>query len=215
MGDSVQNISDYQQVGAAIAARPISASDMIYHLKLPTTLSADASFVSYMESLIDAAIASAEGITKRTMRESRFRGYLTEFQTGRTAYEIRKSPLQAVESITYLASGVVTTIAASQYQVALNPDFSRVHPVVDADWPSTIDDVLHASTWTFTAGYKAGEIPASLLYAMKQHVAYLYVQRGDCDTGTDGVNGCIGCPLPPAVKAVYQSHRIFDMRIGL
>jgi uncharacterized phiE125 gp8 family phage protein len=217
MGYILQRLYDYQRVGDPIAVRPITVEEMIAHLKLDEDLATDPEFILEMNGYIDAAIHTAEDITKRTMQESRFKAFLNCYYTGRTAYEVRKSPLQEMESITYLIGGVETTIPLADYIAALDEDFSRVQPIIGKDWPSTIDEILHSSTWTFLAGYKAGEIPADLLLAMKIHTAYLWSNRGDCVpvNSSGSANASSSCSLPGGAKTVYMLHRIEDIRTGV
>jgi uncharacterized phiE125 gp8 family phage protein len=221
MGIPVPRIYDYERIGDPIAPPPVTSDDMITWLKLDPSLSGDPTFEAEMDALILSAIHTAEDMTGRTLQESNFKGYLDCFITGRTAYELRKSQLQSVTSITYLSSGVETTIDSADYLLAINNDYSRVQPVIGKDWPSSIDNVLHSSVWTFVAGYKDGEIPADMITAIKMHVAAMWSHRGDCDQGLGGAVvsrsqgasvGGYGVPLSSAT--VYRMHKILDMWVG-
>jgi uncharacterized phiE125 gp8 family phage protein len=87
-------------------------------------------------------------------------------------------PLQSVISITYLdPSGVLQTLATSDYVVDVNAVPGRIVPAFGIFWPST-QSMPNAVRVRFTAGYGLiGAVPAEIKTWLKQCVAYLYENR--------------------------------------
>jgi hypothetical protein len=219
MNYPVNTIYNYE-VQTVIAPRPITAADMIQHLKLDDSLLLDADFVAYMESLIDAAIAYCENVTGRTIRQSTFEAVLDSFCTRTNYYydefEIRVSPLASVDLVQYYKEDVLTTIADTVYQVPLKKDYSTILPKFDQDWPTDYDTRRQAIVFGVTGGYPEDGVPADLLLALKNHVGALFSHRGDCDNGNGRVGQGTGntCGLPGNVKNTYRLYKILDIRIG-
>ena len=122
------------------------------------------------------------------------------------AYEIRRSPLQSVESITYLADSVVTAVTDTDYYNTLETDFS--HIIADGDgFPSLDEARMQNITVTFKAGYgdTSADVPAWARSAISSHVMAMWANRGDCVCG-DGS----GEFLPSQAKSTYRQHKIIN-----
>jgi len=175
-------------------------------------------FILEVETLIRAAITSGELYTKRTFQESNFVGYLDSFLTGRTAYQVRKTPLQSITEISYLVGGVETVFESANQLIIQSPDFSRVQPIIGSDWPSTVDNQMHAAELQFVAGYKENEFPPALKLALLTHISALWAQRGDCTSSGGmqfGVDVATTSAVPTVAKMTYSQYRINDLRVGI
>jgi len=232
MGYPVPSIYDYKLI-ARIGSAPLTAAQMVEHLKLDPDLLGEPTFVAYMDALIAAAINVGEKVSKRVFWQGNFKAYLDFFVTcagyprglyrglniGQDQpYEIRRSPLVSITSITRKVQDTPETIdAADYYFTPSETDFSYVAPSRGKSWPSDADDVLHAIEFDFVAGWTDANLPADILEALKLHVSAMFANRGDCDGAWSGsaAAACIGCPLPPGAKLIYSQHRIFDLRQGL
>jgi len=191
-----------------IGERPISAFDVAEHLKIDTDL-ITGEFKAYIEGLIDAAVLFGEAFTKRTFIDSNFVSYLDGLYGG-ASYEIRKSPINSITSITYTTGGTPTVLSSAAYYLAQSPTFSRIGLNVEYSWP-TADAIIHSVEIAFVAGYTSATFPADLKEALLQHVGAMYANRGDCGTSSGGAQ----CSLPASVKNIYSMRKIRDIGIGM
>lgn len=203
-------IYDYMMVDR-IGTRPITAFDVAEHLKIDTDL-ITGEFKTYIEGLIDAAVLFGEAFTKRTFIDSNFVAYLDGF-VGGASYEIRKSPVNSITSITYTTGGTQTVFSSSSYYLASSPTFARLGLVVGYSWPYS-DSIMHAVEVAFVAGYTSAAFPADLREALLQHVGAMYANRGDCSPSSS--DGSVSqCSMPASVKNIYSMRKIRDIGIGM
>lgn len=119
-------------------------------------------------------------------------------------FEIRKSPLQSIESIKHLVSGSLVTLDSGIFYNTLEEDYSEVLTVQSKDWPTNTDQRLQSIEISFKSGFgdKECDIPQSYKIAILQHLTALYSNRGDCmDEGS----------IPPAAKSFYLQNRIENL----
>lgn len=166
-----------------------------------------------IEALLDAAVDWGEVWTNRVFKLTGFTGrfpapcYLIGSATQRPFVEIRKSPLIDVTALRYYSPDSDTIIAstptvdrrATYSRVFFPRDFADTFDTDGQDFPIEVD---------FTAGYSVGTVtgsqqamPPSVLTGIKQHVAYLYENRGNVEAKDDAV--------PEEVKRSYMPIRIF------
>lgn len=202
-------IYDYTMT-SRIGTRPISAMEIAQELKIDIDeITGD--FQTYIESLIDAAVLFAEKCTKRVLINSAFTAYLDGFYPG-ALYEIRRSPLNTIESISVVSGGASSVVSSDVYYFAQSPLFSVLGLSGGYSWP-TSDNIMHSVAINFTAGYTT--IPADLKKAVMMYVGQLYANRGDCDlTGPNG-GAVTQCSLPAAVKNIFNMYRIRDIKVGM
>ena len=129
--------------------------------------------------------------------------------TGNVGFELRRSPLQSVEQIQYLSSGVQTTVPAAIYYNTIETDYSEVLSVEDGDWPEDADRRLQAITITFKTGYGDDDtdMPAWVTEGILQHVANMWANRGDCS----GCGDSSGLLVPTTAKLLYLQNRIENL----
>ncbi|MEE9223041.1 MAG: head-tail connector protein [Nitrosomonadaceae bacterium] len=179
--------------------------------------------------LIGAATGYAEGFTRRdfiTREYETFRdffsnsvseGYYTFGEnpvlgaalvndTGNVGFELRRSPLQTVETITYLLNNVLKPVFASTFYNTIETDYSEVLTVDNASWPDDADRRLQSITITFKTGFGDSDtdMPSWVTEGILQHVANMYRNRGDCSACGDTT----GALLPLTAKLLYLQNRI-------
>lgn len=129
---------------------------------------------------IPAALAWAEGVTRRAIALRAHRWIIDEFPCGedQTIY-LPRGRVTGVTSIAYSSGGSITTLrgptsgspAGTQYQEDLRGHQARVMPLRGQSWPGVDSDVPSPIVVTFTAGWALADIPADLKRAMTAHVA--------------------------------------------
>ncbi len=189
-------------VSTAPAAKPLTLTEVKTHLKIAI---ADTSQDDYLNLLIDMATAFGEKYTKRTFINTGFTTFRDDFND---PLVLRRSQVSAIASIKYLVAGVLTTLATSVYGFTDVNGFSEIFLQVDQEFPTDIDSVPQAVEIIFTAGYGAAatDVPADVKFAMLNHIAFLYSNRGDCAADCSGSDG-----VPSTVKSLYDKIRIVNI----
>ena len=142
---------------------------------------------------------------------------LTFIDTGFTTFRddfndsllLRRSKVSAIASIRYLIAGVLTTLSTDVYNFTDVTGFSEIFLKVDQVFPTNVDQVPQAVEIIFTAGYgpDTTDVPADVKFAMLNHIAFLYANRGDCSDGSS-VN-------PDTVKSLYDKIKVMDIGIDV
>ena len=114
-------------------------------------------------------------------------------------FTLRRSPLLEVESIKYDDD---KTLGKENYKVLdVKNSYATIHlmgelPELEYAWfPVEI---------TFKAGYS--ELPSDVKLAMLQHIASMWMNRGDCDNDT--YNKC-----PKISKDIYKKYKIIEVGV--
>lgn len=198
---------------------PVTSDEMGIHLRIDSDVLAAES--AYLDELIKAATHIAEKWTKRTFVVSTITSYLDDFCSG-AEYTVRLSPVSAV-TIEYLIDDVLTELDSDEYYKTESADFPKLVPV--DDWPANADNRRQAVKLTFTAGFPDGAgpvstVPDDIKEAIKQHVAAMYTNRGDCTPASQGGNverSGLGSKvaIPPLAKNTYEQNRILELRLGI
>ena len=150
-----------------------------------------------LQLLIKAMREDAENLTHRAFIQRQYRLNLPNYPTDCSwgyRIELPFPPLRSVDSFKYYdTDGVLTTLAADQYDVHDEAEPAFIVPAYSVSWP-TIRLRPDALQITFTAGYAAGSptdeaaaqegIPSSLKLWMQTKLATLFAQREQIITGT-------------------------------
>lgn len=184
-------------VSTAAAAKAITLNEVKSHLKICLTDSAED---DYLNLLIEMATAFGEKYTKRTFINTGFTTFRDDFND---SLLLRRSKVSAIASIKYLISGVLTTLSTDVYNFTDVTSFSEIFLKVDQVFPTDVDQVPQAVEIIFTAGYgvSATDIPADVKFAMLNHIADLYSNRGDCD----------GSGITLNTKTLYDKIKIINI----
>lgn len=131
----------------------------------------------------------------------------------RQAIELRKSPLQSVTTVSFLSNDDTTTVVvpSTDFYIDQQPDYSRVVPIPNTIWPTNVSQRLQAITIEFITGFgdKPSDVPNDLRYAMIEHSAFFYKNRGDCSC--DGATAMK--IMPASAKATYDANKIIWMAL--
>lgn len=122
-----------------------------------------------------------------------------EFRNGifNSVFTLRRSPLQEVVSIKFDDENV---LEKENYKVMKNQNgYSEI--ILNGNLPELKNDWFPIEI-TFIAGYK--ELPNDIKLAMLQHIASMWMNRGDCDD--DKYNKC-----PKISKDIYKKYKIIEI----
>ena len=127
---------------------------------------------------------------------------------GNVGFEIRRSPLQSVNSITYTDnSGNPQTVDPTTYYNTVEEDYSEILLAQDSDWPTDANNRMQSIDISFVCGLgnDETEIEACWKVAIMEHAAMLWANRGDCSD-----SGCMKM-IPAASKAFYEIKRLRNL----
>jgi uncharacterized phiE125 gp8 family phage protein len=185
------------------------------HIKA-TSLEDDELLTLYLE----AAIKYCEQFTRRDLITRTYETFRDVFpcsgaglisnQIGNIGFEIRRSPLQSIESIKYLKDAVLTTVAGTVYYNTLETDYSNVLTLEGQSWPSDADNRLQAIQITFKSGFGDSDedIPDCYQSAIMAHAANMWANKGDCDVAS---SADIQSAVPPSARIIYLQNRIENL----
>ena len=136
------------------------------------------------------------------------------FVDDNVGYEIRRSPLVSVSSITYTdTSNAPQTVASTVFYNTIEEDYSEVVTLPDQEWPDDSLRKMQNIVITFICGLSAtstlfqAEHP-NLFNAIMMHAVDMYENRGDCAT-----SACTACSraAPAAAQGIYLQCQIINI----
>lgn len=155
-----------------VGANPVLLADVKSYLK-QTSTSDDV----LIQTLIDSAVEYGEAYTGRDFRANTWTLLIDAF-TDRIV--LRRNPVDAISSVKYLLSTVLTTIATSVYYLKKGVQCAEILLQDGETWPSDLDNIEHGIQIVFTTvAYRNLDQIKDALY---RHINHLYHNRGDCDT---------------------------------
>lgn len=194
------------------AAPALLLDDVKTHLRISLSETGDD---TYITNLISAITTFTEQITRRDLINKTWTAYLDRFppsfvfcdQADNGKILIERSRLQSITSIKYLVDNVLVTIDPATYYFTISPDFSSIYLVNGQSWPSNADVRKQVIQIAFVSGFGATNtsVPQDLKFAMMQHIAAMYENRGDC-------MDCAG-NLPQESNLIYMQYKI--NKVGL
>ncbi len=170
-------------------SEPVPTADALAHLRVDDSLEND-----YITALVAAARQHVEARTNRALVTQTLQMTLDYFPgvansildlQGEVvghghdpAIRLPRSPVQSVNSITYIDdAGTTQTLAASKYDVDTSSIVPRITPAYGEVWPIT-RPIPNAVTVEFVAGYgAAGDVPQALKQAVLILVGTMYEHR--------------------------------------
>ena len=162
---------------------------------------------SLISLMLEGAAATIEKWTGVTLISTTYNAVFQAFPSGTSFFQLPRTPVTAVGSVTYNNSaGTPTVLSSSDYTVALGDAMrrARIVPGFLDWWPQTyghIDDV----TIRFTAGYAdAASVPADLRNLVWMLVDYVYRRPGSRDEGslTRNFEAALDLFLPTVARPV-------------
>ena len=184
----------------AFGTSPVSLAGMKAWLKV-TAVSEDA----LIQALIDSATEWGEKYTGRDFRANQWKLLLDSFvDPGNTSnrfkrqhigsivspnqllfgfclterIELKRDPVDTVDSITHLVSGSPVVVTATDYYLKKLTQSSEILLFENKEWPLDTDNQEQAIKVSFTT--KAYRCLNEIIMAIKLHVTSLYTNRGDC-----------------------------------
>lgn len=170
----------------------------------------------YIENIIVGVTAYAEQYLKRDLVQKRWQTYRDDLQgdyldNSRVEgciddylIQLRRSPLVEVESFDVLQGGVWAQVDPALYYVTDDYFYSQI--AIKKYSGVQVDNRLQSVRITFVSGFK--EIPADLLQALVNHIAFMYTNRSDCTAESCPAGGEA---MPATAKAIYDKYRIDDI----
>lgn len=203
---------------------PVTLVEMKTHLKVPSVLTDDDSYIS---GLISAARGEAEKFTRRAFLNQTWEQYFDHFPASgilpdrdQVAYShdidrwflrLLRPPLQSVTSITYIdMNGATQTLDQANYVVDAATEPARISPAFGKFWPPA-RLIPNAVTVRFLAGYADTTADAllvdptfqSIKLAIMHLVGHWYFNREPVVAGAVVI-------LPMHVQALLWSHRVMS-----
>lgn len=161
------------QLITAPTTLPVTLAEARLHLRLsPDQVAEDA----MIESLIEAATLGAEHLMGRAIMPQTWRLSLDAFAV---RIPLEMATVTAVDVVKYVnASGILTTMADTDYQLANASDYSAaLVPAYGRSWPEARNQP-EAVQITFTAGYAdADSVPEPIKSWIKLLVGAMFVNR--------------------------------------
>ncbi len=177
----------------AFGTSPVSLADMKAWLKV-TAVSEDA----LIQALIDSATEWGEKYTGRDFRANQWKLLLDSFVDPGHQHigsivspnqlrfglcfteriELKRDPVDTVDSITHLVSGSPVVVTATDYYLKKLTQSSEILLFENKEWPLDTDNQEQAIEVSFTT--KAYRCLNEIIMAIKLHVTSLYTNRGDC-----------------------------------
>jgi uncharacterized phiE125 gp8 family phage protein len=176
------------------SAAPVSLSTLKTYLKLSGT-SEDA----ILTLMLEQATECGEKYTGRSFRVQTWDVFRDYFDYD--SFEIRLSPVDSIDSITYInESDVPTVVDSSIYYLKKGQWFSEIVLKTGEAWPSDVKDIEQAITFRVST-IKYPKATSSIDMGILQHVAYVYSNRGDCSCDNKSMKDS-------GAKSCYDAFRI-------
>lgn len=177
----------------SLGISPVSLTDMKAYLNIANSLSD-----TLIQSLIDTCTDWGETYTARDFRANTYTLLIDDFAT---RIELRKNPTDSVTSIEYIVNSVFVVVDASIYYLKNGLQFSEILLNESKSWPTDGDTIEQAVKISFlTKAVDARKLQMATT-AIKRHVAYMFENRGDCDSPNS-------CADAAGVKPLYDFLRI-------
>lgn len=187
-------IDDYYTVTAASSEEPITLDEAKDWCRVSTT---DDDVL--ITSLITTARMFGENYCNRIFVDTTYDCFFSDLDTSNmetySFIQLRRAPLSSITDVSVYSGGSYTT--TTDYNLRQTNGYSRlifangISPDLYQIYPLRVQAVF---------GYGgAADVPEEIKTAVKQHVAYLYENRGDVvSEGT--------LPMPLETKLIYSRH---------
>jgi uncharacterized phiE125 gp8 family phage protein len=192
-------MSDFYEIETAATEEPLLVDEAKVYLKVETL--DDSGLV---DALISTVTSQGEKFTNRVFVERTITGKFSQLETSEFErypfITIRRAPVSAINSVKVVLDDVLTDVPSTDYQFKESSGFPRI---LFTDTISC-DDVPYPLEVEFVAGYgDANAVPADILVALKEHIAFMYENRGDVAPDGD-------LPMPVITRSIYRKYRIVN-----
>jgi uncharacterized phiE125 gp8 family phage protein len=192
-------MSDFYELTTSAVETPVTLAETKDFMRVETT--ADDVLIT---ALIGAAVNSGEAYTNRDFVEKTYTGFFSQLcitnQELKPFIQLRRAPFSSVTSVELSINDVFTTVSSDDYALKNTATYARIL----FDELSNGDDVPYPLKVVFVSGYGAAvDVPEDIKTALKQHVLFLYENRGD--VMPDGM-----MPIPIEVQMLYNQRKIIN-----
>lgn len=181
----------------------ISVPEAKLHLRLISSLDEAEDYTdedTLIENLIKAAYRYAEEETRTTLERRTRTLVLDAFPSGKRAIEMPWTPVEAVESLEYIApDGVEQSLDVETLRLDTRPIYPLLAPQWGSEWPATTDEP-ECITISVTAGHE--KLPGDIRAALLLLIGHLYENRESVVIGT------ISSEVPMGVAMLLAPHKI-------
>jgi len=177
-------------------------------------------------SLIKAATLEIERYIRRELLTKTFKLYLDTFPSQSIFFNlfrssdnpilVKRSRLTDIASIEFFSDSVLTVFDDTLYDFTIDDQYSSIFLIdINTIWPIT--DIRKQSVQiTFDAGYGIDNtfVPEDLKQALKMLVAFLYENRGDCNTtmSLGGTSNITEGSMLSGIKAILNLYKIEEVQ---
>ncbi len=130
-----------------------------------------------IQTLIDSCTAWGEGYTAREFTANTYDLFLDCFED---RISLRRNPIDAIDTVKYLVSAALVTVASSVYYLKSGVQISEVLLQDGQEWPTDGDTIEHLIQITFTTKAINARKLSMAKNAIMRHVIYMFENRGDC-----------------------------------
>jgi uncharacterized phiE125 gp8 family phage protein len=177
------------------AASPIDLATAKAYLKVTST-----SDDTLIQILIDAVTQWGEKYTTRDFRAKTWELFIDAFAD---RIEMRRSPVDTIDTVTRLVLGTPTAVAAAVFYLKKGTQFSEVLLNDGQEWPTDVDEREQAIEIEFST--VAFACLDSIKDAILLHLAHVYTNRGDCGFDSDAV---MNAAAQSGATIIYNQIRI-------
>ena len=184
------------------AVEPITTATAKIHLSIASAVTAHDTLIS---SLITAARKYIEDMLNRSLITTEWELTIEQFPASQIDLFLPRSPIQAIDSITYVdADGATQTWESSNYVLSRYREPARISLAYAKLWP-TVRLQPDAVAIAFTAGYgdSASDIPQPIKQAMLLLIGHWFEHRSDVETGNLKT-------VPMCVESLLNAYRVGD-----
>lgn len=173
--------SYYKEV-VSPAENPVSLAEAKEDLRIKSSVTAEDNLIS---GYITSAVITAEIYCQRQFVEREWEGYFSFLVFNRrlcsvwgdsACIEIQRSPVNEISEVAFWENGAYVALEQSDYQIKQSNSFPRIlfcSGFLDPEVP-------YPFRVKFKSGYGvAADVPENLKTGIKEHVNFLYENRGD------------------------------------
>lgn len=184
------------------AVEPITTATAKIHLSLASAVTAHDTLIA---SLIIAARKYVEDMLNRSLITTKWELTLDQFPYSQIDMRLPRSPIQSIDSISYIDSaGAAQTWDSSNYVLSGYREPARLSLAYSKLWP-TVRIQPDAVTIVFTAGYgdAGADVPQPIKQAMLLLIGHWFEHRSDVEAAALKA-------VPMCVESLLNAYRVGD-----
>ncbi len=167
---TLQNYQLYELV--VLGPSPVTLAEMKAYLGIVNNIND-----VLIQSLINSCTSWGELYTGREFRANQYDLLIDSFPT---RIELRKNPIDVINSIQYISDSIFVVVDNTIYYLKSGVQISEILLRSGDEWPQDVDEIEQAVKINFlTKAVDARKLEIAKS-AIERHVAYMYENRGDC-----------------------------------